>query len=864
MLRLTLHQMRLSLGRLFAAGLAIALGTGFVAATLLASATIERTTYNAVTASYGDADLVVSGTDPPLDAAAIDRLRSSPGVAAADPVAQVGVELDTHGRSEWIALAPTPSDPRLSGNTYRSGHPPDAAGTIALQQSAADRLAVTVGDELTLTLQTWVPSAGADDDGTWETSTDSLRVTGILEDTSGFTFGSASAIAHPEDVTRWMRLQWGAEPTFAEAVVALDPGVDVDAARGGLATALPGTSVRTLEEVARDLTAQLSGNQALFTVVLLGFAAVSLAVAALVISNTFQVLVAQRTHTLALLRCVGASKVQVRSSVLVEALILGTVASVVGLALGTGTVVLGLQVLGGMNLDVPLATDVRLTVATVLAALVTGIAVTLLAALLPARMATRVAPLAALRPQAAPSSSAGLARAVLASVLVVGGVLLLAGGVLLARPGAQEVSSESTVLLALAMGVVGGFVSLCGLLLGAVFVVPALIRACSALLRGTPARIATANAVRNPRRTAATASALIIGVALVTMMSTGALSARNALGATLDTEFPVDVTVSVDDGAGDSGAGLSAGQIAVVEQTAGVAGTLLMRSAQIFLQTDDGQAGVVARAVAQGDVGTVLRDPSLIGGLTDDTVVVSSMTAQTYDVTDRQMLTLLPADGVSVERRAVVSDLGGYVVVLTPASLDALVGDTGVTTMWLRLEDGTPEASTVQDIRSALTDLSAGADDVAPVVAGAAVERAAYQEVIDTLLAVVIGLLAVAVVIALVGVANTLSLSVLERRRESALLRAMGLTRGQLRGMLALEGVLIAGVGALVGIVAGLVYGWAGSAIVLGALGDLRLDVPWRDLVIVAVVAVVAGLLASVLPARSAVRTPPVAALAMD
>ena len=132
------------------------------------------------------------------------------------------------------------------------------------------------------------------------------------------------------------------------------------------------------------------------------------------------------------------------------------------------------------------------------------------------------------------------------------------------------------------------------------------------------------------------------------------------------------------------------------------------------------------------------------------------------------------------------------------------------------------------------------------------------------MLGIVIGLLAVAVVIALIGVANTLSLSVLERRRESATLRAIGLSRRQLRWMLAVEGMLIAGVGALLGAGLGLLYGWAGSVVVFGSFGDVLLTVPWRDLVLVLLVALVAGLLASVLPGRTAARTSPVAALAVD
>jgi putative ABC transport system permease protein len=175
--------------------------------------------------------------------------------------------------------------------------------------------------------------------------------------------------------------------------------------------------------------------------------------------------------------------------------------------------------------------------------------------------------------------------------------------------------------------------------------------------------------------------------------------------------------------------------------------------------------------------------------------------------------------------------------------------------LWVRLANSGTTA--IRAIQNAVDAMGA-----AVTVQGAAASRATYDSVIDTALGIVVGLLAVAVVIALIGVANTLSLSVLERRKESATLRAIGATRGQLRWMLAVEGMLIAGVGALLGILLGLVYGWAGSLAGLGGLGAVHLAVPWRDIALVAVVALAAGLVASVAPGRSAVRPSPVVALA--
>jgi putative ABC transport system permease protein len=196
---------------------------------------------------------------------------------------------------------------------------------------------------------------------------------------------------------------------------------------------------------------------------------------------------------------------------------------------------------------------------------------------------------------------------------------------------------------------------------------------------------------------------------------------------------------------------------------------------------------------------------------------------------------------------------------VTATAMRTLDPSAGPTQIWAKLT-----GLDVADKAVAAVQKLVDTPDQAIQVVGAAVQRAFFQRVIDTLLAVVVGLLGVAVVIALVGVANTLSLSVIERRRESATLRAIGLTRGQLRGTLAVEGLLVAGVGTAVGAVLGVVYGWIGAGILLSQQGTVSLVVPWGDLGMVLAVALAAGLLASVLPARSAARTPPVTALATE
>ncbi|WP_448061659.1 ABC transporter permease [Cellulomonas hominis] len=900
MWRLTLAQMRRSVGRLAAAGIAIAIGTAFVAATLLAGNVITRTSYDAVTASYGQADLVLSSTSR-LSLGQLDQVRALPQVAAADPVLIASVKLHSGARTVWQPVVPVSSDPALDPQAVTSGALPARSGEIALPAKVADRLHVELGSDVQAEYDRWVPASSApagsatpapsattqgadrttatatadtsgtapgEGDGTWETATTSFRLVGLVDDPNGAysQYGSVGVLPMADLLTVYPDV---ADYGFARATVLADPTAGVDATRTALAAAVPDAEVQTRDEAARTQIAEISDGSEVFTGVVLAFAAVALIVAALVIANTFQVLVAQRTRTLALLRCVGAVRGQLRRSVLLEAAILGGIASVVGLLAGTALAQLALVILRGSDLPVPLPDTVTITPAVVLAPLLLGVLVTVGAALVPARVATRVSPIAALRPVDAGPTTGHLARLVTTWVLTLGGAALLAIGV--------AAGTMVDPMVGLGLAVLGGATSFVGILVGAVFWIPKVVGlAGRALARtGTSAKLAAANTVRNPRRTAATSTALLIGVTLVAMMSTGAVSARQTLGTELDTRYPVDVEVaSTDTSSASDAAGTSmtpralpSSVTAQVGAVAGIATMVPVRSASVIVTGGDVPLYVPGNTAAPADLHDVLRNPAAAADLDDGTVIVSAGDAENVGITDGQTVTvqqeLLDASGQAVddapsaELTARVTDLAQGVVLLSPTTLDTVAPGTGVNVLWLRLADVNDAGTVIPAVQDAVTDT--------PVrVTGSAQERYGYQRLIDTLLGIVVGLLAVAVVIALIGVANTLSLSVLERRRESATLRAIGLSRRQLRWTLAVEGMLIAGVGAVLGVALGLVYGWAGAAAVLGSVGSVHLAVPWRDLGIVLVVALAAGLLASVLPGRAAARTSPVAALAVD
>lgn len=870
MFALTFAQMRRSIGRLAAAGVAIAIGTAFVAATLLASDVLKRASYDSVAAQYGQAELVVraasgaggygDATSFAADEAQLDQMRQIDGVEAADPVESTYLQLQNGARSLYQATIAVPSSPKLQPLTLVSGTFPASSDEIALPADAAELLGVAPGD--TLTDLSWGPSAVESTsavDGESTTASDepvetTLTVSGIVDDPfKAYAMQGGAAVVTADTFTdrRWP----DSDPLHVDIAVLLEAGADESAVSSAIQAVVAdqGMTVETKDAAAESSINAVTGDQQVFTLTILSFAAIALLVAALVISNTFQVIVAQRTRTLALLRCVGAKKSQLRQSVVLEAATLGLVSSAIGLAVGSAFVQIAVMVLGRVDLDIPVPSRISFSVAAVVWPLVVGTLVTVLASLVPARAATRVAPLEALRPSEAPSATAGggRVRLVFTLLLVLGGALLMVGGVAASQNGQVEVG-----LLA---GVLGGATSFVGVLLGAVFWVPKIVGAVGRMLSsaGPSTQLAAANITRNPRRTAATSSALLIGVTLVAMMSVGASTARGSLSSTLDGTYNVDVQVQ--------GQAWSAGtdveplsptlisEVSSLDEVAAVAPIteVLVRTESNGSVAEDETVQVVDPASARG----ALRDPSILDGLDATHAVVSENYAD-YFLQGSSTITL-EGDRGEVTLDAVVGDISGMNVVVDSSVGEQIVSSTAPTSVWVKVTDLDDAGSTVNEIRDAVSGTSVG-------VAGAAVERATMQQAIDTILAVVVGLLAIAVVIALIGVANTLSLSVLERRRESATLRAIGLSKRQLRSTLAQEGMLIAGVGAVLGVALGLLYGWVGSLVVLGGFADVSLTVPFGTLGLVVLVAVAAGLLASIVPGRSAAKTSPVEALAVD
>ncbi|MGY2083332.1 ABC transporter permease [Blastococcus sp. SYSU DS0539] len=815
----TRASIRAHLPRLIASTLAIVIAVGFVVATLVLNETTRATVLTAAGAQYVDTDVVVTSDSGTGLAGHVDTLTGLGGVQAVDPTWQTSVQAVTPGRTgaQYLLVESVAADPQLRWQQLTDGALPVRPGEIAV----SERVGAAVGDV--------VPVSSFDAEGT-EITTDTT-VTGVVDlggDPTAGIYGKAYVVA---DQAR----AWGAiEPTELRIAGTADAEVLAGEVRAALSDADADVTVRTGTEQAEQSVAALTGDATWLTTALLVFATIAVVVAGLVIANTFAVLLAQRTRDLALLRCVGATARQVRRSVLGEALLTGLAASVIGVLAGIGLSAAVSAVVSGIDSPVPLS-GVSVPLYAVLVGLAVGTATTLIAALTPARAATRVAPLAALRPtDPAPlRSRGGVARLVTGLLLAVPGVGLMALGV-----------GTAQILVSLA----GGVLSALGLLLLAQRAVPPIVAAAGRLLGrlgGLPARLATGNATRNPRRTAATATALLIGVTLTTAMVVGASSTRATAQAGLAAAYPTDVVVS---GSGDELTSSLQGRLASVD---GVVAATALTGAEV---TGPGDTPTLAAGVDAAEALPVLRSTADTTLPEPGQVVLGRWSAEYWGVQAGDPVTVTADD--RSRTLTVVAGETDYPL-LTAADLEALVPGAPVDTMWLRLADTADQTAAIDEI----TDLAGNALP-ASFVTGLASERAAIDEAVDVLLLVVTGLLGVAVLIALIGVGNTLALSVVERRQENGLLRALGLTRRQLRALLAWEAVLVAGVAAVLGVLVGGAYGLVGAASALGEMGEVVISVPWLQVGAIVLVATGAGLLASLLPARRAARTSPVAAIA--
>ena len=582
---------------------------------------------------------------------------------------------------------------------------------------------------------------------------------------------------------------------------------DLDAVRTAVEAVAPGAEVVSGADRATEVAGAYVGDISLLRNVLLCFAAISVVVAGLVIANTFSVLLAARPRELALMRCVGVTAAQVRRSVRGEALVVGLVSAALGVLTGCGLAAAVVAAARAVDAPIPLS-SVSVTVTTVLVGLVVGTGMTVVAANGAARAATRVPALAALQPletQPEPVRGSWLRR-ICAALAIVGGTLLLAAGVAVAN-----------VMLACP----GGLLLFVGIVLASRRLVPAAVAAVGDVL----ARI---------------------GVTLTATIVVGVGTLKVGAPEVIDEQFPVDMAVSApgDGIPADLSARLtSVDRVRAGAEIATVELTLDGTETSVLGVDPEAMASALRREVRLPEAGTIVLEQSLAGslGVEDGATVTVGGPAGSRDLT-------------------VATTEAGMPDMIAWSDLTAVAGAVAPDTLWLKLDDGLSDE-----------DLVAVTDDLAKITAtalpgsevvGAVQVRQMLEKILDTMLLIVGGLLSVATVIALIGVGNTMALSVLERRRETAMLRSVGLSRAGVRSLLVREASIIAGVASFLGVALGLLLGAAGTASVIGASHLAVGAVPWWQLAAIVLVGGLAGVVASLVPARRASRVSPVAAMA--
>ncbi|MGC4746298.1 ABC transporter permease [Micromonospora sp. DT201] len=822
MIRLTLRSLRAEALRMLLSALAVVLGVAFVAGTMIFVDGMSAGAYERAGTFDRHTDLGVYSTGRELlPPNLIDRVRAVDGVAAAaGELTNTAGLLGTDGRPVlgYTMLVAIPTEDALRSYDVVAGRLPDRAGEVVLD-------APTVAEEgFTLGAPVRVGSTGGA--ARSYTLVGTVDVAGTVRDVGGPFVGLVGPDA----------LALTGERGYGRIMVAARPGASVTALADELRAVAGGKfTVKGRQQILDEAVEDAVRNVAQFRMLLLIFVGVAVVVAGFVIANTFAIVLAQRTRRTALLRLIGATRGQVFRAALLESAVLGLVASALG-------VLLGVALAGGMRLlmsrlDVPVSGGLTVTGSTVLTGLLLGTALTVCAALLPAWRGTRVAPVAALTDAAVQQSQgAGRVRLTFGAVVLAVGVAALVGAA----------SAGQLLLVAL-----GGVLTFFGIVLFGPVLVPALAR-----VFGWPARrllptigaLAVANAVRNPQRVASTATALVIGIGLVSAFMVGGRSTKVGIEHSVDAQIGTDFVVV---GIGQELPAALVGELAarpelgvVHEQRSTVAADIEIRAADPAL-VGRTLSGVLAGAADQVGPGQVLVHRELaqargwqvgssvtVGGrsfrvaavVTDDTPGNGAPAGHVIDMADADFTALFPGQR-------------GFLAEINPA--------TGVS------------AERARDAIEAVL----GSYPTVNLM-----DQGAYKKMltgtVDMVLALVTALLGLAVVIALVGVANTLSLSVVERTRENAVLRAVGLTRARMRAVLAVEAGLMALVGAVLGV--GLGTGVSASAMALLARFDDNFHVvlPLGQLGLVLGVAVLAALLASVLPARRALSRPVVEALA--
>jgi putative ABC transport system permease protein len=822
--------------RFLLTGVAVMLGVAFVSGTLVLTATIGHTFDNLFSTIYAHTDAIVrekaslgSGFEQQrgrIDTRVLDTVKTAPGVAVAEGqiqgFAQIvkadGKALGTPGRGAPTFGFAWSSDPDLSTFHVVKGHAPQAPDQVVIDQKSADKAGYKVGSRVPV-----VTKHGRD----------VYQLVGLAKfGDANSLLGASAVLFTPETAT----VVLGEPDKFDVIAVKAASGVSQAQVVRNIDAALakdnvPGVEAVTGKEITKENQSNVRQGLSFFNTFLLIFGVVALLVGSFIIFNTFSIVVAQRTREMALLRAIGAARRQVLTAVVGEAVLVGLVASIIGFVGGIGLAT-GLKgLLAALGIDIP-AGGIVVPVNAAIWAFVTGLVVTTVASLAPALRASRIPPIAAMRDVSIDRSSTSIVR------ILSGGLVTLAGIVaLLAGLFGQQIA---------AVGVGAGVIFLGVAILGPVIASPvsAALGAPIRALRGVTGRLAESNAARNPKRTSATAAALMIGVALVVFITIFGASIRSSVNAAIDKSMKADYVVT----SGSFGTGILPLQLEQkLKQAPGVTSVSGVRSGQFevkgsvkqLIAVDPNQVNSLFDVeVTKGDIRNLGTGGIAVLNTTasDNNWKLGSPVTVRYAQSGTKTLT--------VQAIYKQNQVGSYII-----SLDAYAvnfSDQFDSQIYIKTASG-PNPQVRQSLQAVMQDYPAGKLQ----------DRNEFKQSqgnqVNTFLNLVYVLLTFAIVIAVFGIANTLGLSVIERTHEIGLLRAVGMTRRQLRSTIRWESVIVALLGAVLGLVIGVFFGWA-MVTALRDQGINQLAFAPLSLALIIVIAGVFGVIAAILPARRAAK----------
>lgn len=837
MLATTIAGMRARKLRVLITSIAVLLGVAFMAGSLIVTDTIGVTFDQLFADTNAGTDAMVRGASSVegefgeknvarVNAAVLQTVRGVEGVAVAvgvnqgyaqlvgkdgDPVGNPSSGPPTFGEN-WIA------DPELNPYDLVEGRAPEAADEVAIDRASARSGKLAVGDSTTVLVKT-----GAE----------TVTIVGITAfgelDNPG---GASITLFTDESAQRLL----SAPGSYNSVAVVAEDGLSQQTIADRIAAVLPATAeVVTGEALTAESQSDFRSSLGFFNTFMTTFAAIALFVGSFIIYNTFSIIVAHRSRETALLRAIGASRRQVLGSILFEAVIVGLIASVSGVLSGFAMARALTALLGAFGFDLP-DMELVLTSKTVAVCFILGVGVSVLAAMLPARRASKVPPVEAMRAGALEAATPSRARA------LVGAGLTFAGA---AAIGNALFGGASNAVSWVGVGVPLTF-------LGVAVLGPILARPVTHFLgtplpavKGMAGTLARNNATRNPKRTSATASALMIGVGLVGFITVFAASARASIDASIDESLGSDLVI-------DSGAfGLGGLPPVLRDQVAALPEVESAAAVRIGVGEVAGAAGQLVAVgpeiesmfdfdVTSGDIGTL--GTSKLAVSTDRALEkgwkVGDPVTVRFGETGSQDFTV----GAIFENDRYAGD-----VVVGLAAWEANVADQFDFQIQVLAANGV----TGSQLRTAIEAVSE------PYPTASVQDLSQFKESqsaeIDQLLGLIYALLGLAIVIAVLGIANTLALSIFERTRELGLLRAVGMTRAQLRSTVRWESVLIALFGTGLGLVIGIAFG-ASMVRALADEGFGGVVIPSTSLAVIAVLAATCGIVAAVLPARRAAK----------